>query len=44
MGQNDLCKENSSSAGDKIKTGDYKEPDYIEPNSESYGAKLHDEL
>lgn len=44
VGQDELCKENSSPTGDMNKTGDYKEPDHIEVDIESHGAKLHDEL
>lgn len=42
MGYNDLYKENSSPTGDKNKTGDYNEPDYIEVDNESHDECNHE--
>lgn len=37
VGHNDLYKVVSAPTGEHTKTGDYKEPDYIEADNESHG-------
>lgn len=51
VGQNELCKvvvtnnsETPKQDIDVYKTGDYKEPDYIETDNESHGGKIPCEL
>lgn len=41
VGQNDLCKNNHTPIGVQFKTGDYKEPDYIEAYNKSHGNGNH---
>ena len=44
VGQDELCKANRTPTGVQFKTGDYKEPDYIEADKESRGEKIRREL
>ncbi len=44
VGHNNLCKVGSTPSGVQSKTGDYKETDYIEADSESQGRKTDREL
>lgn len=44
VGQDDLCKVVSTPSGVQSKTGDYKEPDYIEADNESHSGEIPCEL
>lgn len=44
VGHNNLCKVVSTPSGVQSKTGDYKETDYIEVDSESHGGEIPCEL
>lgn len=44
VGQDNLCKVESTPIGVQFETGDYKEADYIEAKNESHCAELHSEL
>lgn len=41
VGQDELCKANRTPTGVQFKTGDYKEPDYIEADKESHDNNSH---
>lgn len=41
MGQDEFCKVVSTPIGVQFKTGDYKEPDYIEADIESHDNNNH---
>ena len=42
--QDELCKVVSTPTGVQSKTGDYKEPDYIDADNESHGGEIPCEL
>ena len=44
VGLDELCKDNHTPTGVQFKTGDYKEPDYIETDNESHGGKFPCEI
>lgn len=44
VGQDEVCKANRTPTGVQSKTGDCKEPDYIEANNESHRGKIPCEL
>ena len=41
VGQDKICKDNHTPIGVEVKTGDYKEPDYIEADNESHDKSNH---
>lgn len=44
VGQDEVCKVVSTPTGVQSKTGDHKEPDYMEADNESHGGKIPCEI